>query len=128
MEQMYEGEALRNASIICSVDTMQARELAWRTIRACGVMTVDLFCDTRTHGAYVEVLSVCPFKEEEAALYESLLYPDKDALPSVCGYHGVAFAASRAAGIVVANLTRNWTSGEYCWRVAERCDTLERVI
>lgn len=127
-EQMYEGEAIRNASIVCSVDTMKARELAWRVIRARGVMTVDLFCDTRTHSAFVEVLSVCPFKEDEAALYESLLYSDADALPSICGLHGVAYAASRAAGIVVANLTRNWTSNQYSWRVVERCDTLERVI
>lgn len=126
MQKMYEGERLSNCSVIACVDSMKARKLIWSKV--CKNPTIDLFIDTRTAGAYVEVLSVDPNNREEIAMYEALSYSDEESARQMCGRHGISFSSARAASIASANLARFWTERKKSWRVAERCDTLERVM
>lgn len=125
-EKMYEGEPLRNASVISCVDTMVARSVIWNAVKR--KPTIDFFGDTRLNAAFIDILSIAPCKTGEIKDYETLSFSDEDAQIQVCGMHGIVLATSRAAGIVVANLTRFWTYGMKEWRVTERCDTLQRVF
>lgn len=124
--RMYEGEELKNCSVVSCVDTMSARKLIWSKVKK--NPSIDLFIDTRTAGAYVEVLSIDPNNRQDIERYEALLYEDKDAVRQMCGTHGIIFASMRAAGIAAANIARYWTERKKEWRVAERCDTLIRAI
>lgn len=123
---MYAGEKLSSSSVVACVDSMKARKLIWEHVK--GHPGVDIFVETRTAGAYVEVLSTDPHDREEAKMYEALLYPDEAALTQYCGHHGVSFSAMHAASVVSANLARFWSDGEKTWRVAHRCDRLQQVI
>lgn len=123
---MYAGERLPSCSVVACVDTMKARSLIWKQVKA--NPAVDVLIETRTGGAYVEVLSIDPHDREEGAWYEALLYDDAQASRQMCGRHGVSFSSLRAASIVSANLARYWMGGEKAWRIAERCDTLQQVI
>ena len=123
--RMYAGEPLRNTSVVASVDTMAARTLIWEQVK--DRATVDVFCDTRLSAAYIDILTIDPTNSTEQADYERLNFRDEEAAVQSCGLHGIAYASSRAAGIVAANLSQYWMGNAKEWRVTERCDTLERV-
>lgn len=124
--KMYEAEPLTNCSVISCVDTMEARKRIWEKVK--NNPSVDLFIDTRTASAYVEVLSIDPNNRKDIARYEALWFPDEDATKQMCGRHGIIFSSMHTASIVTANLARYWTERKKEWRVAERCDTLTRAI
>lgn len=116
----------RNASIVSCVDDMDARRIIWEMVKRQRV-SIDLLCDTRAARAYVEVLSIAPCDAKDVHRYEAMLFPNEEAILQTCGEHSIAFASSRAAGIVAANLTQFWTNGTKKWLKRERCDTLEEV-
>jgi molybdopterin/thiamine biosynthesis adenylyltransferase len=124
--QKYTGEAFRNVSVVACVDHMDERRLIWERVKLCP--TVDIFCDTRTAVAYIDVLSIAPCDPEDIDRYEALLFPQSKAAKQSCGYHGIVYAASRAAQIVAANLALFWTEGRKEWRIAEQCQTLDVII
>lgn len=123
--RMYQGEPLRNTSVIAAVDTMAARSLIWKQVK--NRATVDLFLDSRLNAAYIDVLAIDPSRRDDQSRYELLDFPDEEAQVQICGLHGIAYASSRAAGILAANLTQHWMGYAPQWRVQERCDTLIRV-
>jgi hypothetical protein len=89
--------------------------------------SIDLFCDTRTAGAYVEVFCVRPQHRKDIEEYERSLFSDEKAAPQTCGRHGIIYASMLAAGVVVANLTEYWERGTKKFRFAERADTFTRA-
>jgi molybdopterin/thiamine biosynthesis adenylyltransferase len=127
-KERYHGqEKLRNVSVLSCVDTMNdGREPIWKEVRL--NPTVKLLCDTRTSRNYLEVLAIAPCDMQDILRYEALLFDDKDAERQSCGAHGTVILATRTANIAVANLATFWQTGRKTWRVAERCDTLERIF
>lgn len=125
--EMYTGqERLSNASVVACVDTFAARKAIWQRVRM--NPTVHLLCDTRVGAFYLEVLAIDPCDRTDIKRYETLMRTDKEAARQTCGMHGTILVASRAANIAAQNLTSFWQSRHKNWRVAERCDTLARVI
>jgi hypothetical protein len=125
--EMYTGQKdFKNCSVISCVDTMAARALIWSKVK--DNPSVDLFIDTRTAEAYVEVLAIVPTDERDIGRYEKLLYNDEDAKRQMCGLHGIVYVSNRAANIVAANLTQFWQEHRKEWRVGERCDILQKVF
>ncbi len=124
-QRMYGGERLKNAAVVSCVDTMAARALLWSRIR--DRVSIPLFCDTRTHQAYVEVYSTRPAYREDAERYDSTLFPDEEALKNFCGLHGAVNVSMYAAQVVATMLTRFWTTGEVIPLVRERVDLQYRV-
>lgn len=122
----YDGEDLRNASVVMCVDTMAARKRIWEKVKM--VPTIDLFLDTRTSGWYLEVLSVSPCDYEDIENYEKLLFDDSKAARQTCGRHGIFPVSSRAGEVVGTKLAMFWSRGRKEWRFAEKCDTFERVF
>lgn len=111
--EMYQGEALKS-SVVCSVDTMAARSLIFEQVN--NNPLVDLFIDTRTSEEYLEVYSVRPCCADETRQYAKLLYPDSEALRSMCGRHGVIYVTSLTAAVAVSRLTTAWKGGKNKWR------------
>lgn len=123
----YAGEVLpRNCIVISCVDSMAVRKKIWKEVK--GKVSVPLFLDTRVAGAYTELLTIVPVDKRDCGRYEALLFEDKDAVKRMCGQHGVVFAATRVAATLAATLAQFWQKGTKKWRVAERCDTLERAM
>lgn len=125
-EEAYAGQPLDHVYVISCVDRMSVRKLIWQKVRM--NMSIGLFCDTRAGEAYIEVYSIVPWKIEDISRYEATLFDDKDAAPAYCGHHGIIFASLKAASIVSATVAQTSSFKEVKWRVAERCDTLERVF
>lgn len=124
--KMYQGESLRNVSVVACVDTMHARKCLWEKLKLCP--TVDIFCDTRTAATYIEVLSIAPCNPEDIELYEALLFSDEKAARQTCGNHGIVYTASRAAQIVAINLASFWQFGIKVPRYAEETCTMQTVF
>jgi hypothetical protein len=124
--KMYDGEVLRNTSVVACVDSMRVRKLLWERLKFCP--TVDIFCDTRTAASYIEVLSVAPCDPIDIEMYEAMLFDDDQATRQTCGTHGIVYASSRASQVVAANLALFWQQGRKVCRMAEQCQTLDSII
>lgn len=115
-----------NCIVVSCVDLMEkGRKPLWAAVKK--NPTVKLFCDTRVAASYVEVLSVVPFAKQDIERYERLMFTDKKAARQMCGEHGIVYGSVNAARIVASNAARILMEGNVPWRVAERCDTLERA-
>lgn len=123
--EMYAGQKLANCSVVACVDTMEARKTIWQAARM--NPSVDLYCDTRTAAAYVEVFCVEPMNRKEGREYEETLHKDSTVVPPTCGRHGIAYASLLAASAVAANLTTYWEDGKKKFWFAERADTFDRA-
>lgn len=125
--QKYQGEAFRRQSVvISSVDDMDARLNIWNQIQ--GKLSIPFFCETRMEGAFIDVLALRPYQKEDVERYKALWFPNSEARAHVCGTHGIIYATSHAADVVVANITQFLSGEPYRWRNADRCDTLTRVL
>jgi hypothetical protein len=120
----YETQKLSGTVIAC-VDSMQARSHIFGNIE--GNVRVALFCDTRTHGPYVECSIVDPQSRIECEEYRKSLYSDTDALRQSCGYHGVGYATVAIASAVVSQVCQFWQTGTKKPWHAERRDMLVNV-
>ncbi len=125
--ERYVGQVeYRNISVVSCVDDMMPRNTIWDMVKRQRI-SIDLFCDTRMAGAYVEAFAIAPCDPKDVRRYEAMLFPNEEAILQACGNHNIAYAASRAAGIVAANLTQFWSHGTKEWLRRERCDTLKVV-
>jgi hypothetical protein len=104
----YEGESLRG-SVICCVDTMEARQMIWGAIKK--KLFVDILIDTRTSEHFFQVFAVRPCNHRDIAHYEPFLaYSSDEASPAMCGLHSIITVASRTAAVAVGALSDFWTS------------------
>lgn len=126
-ERFYQGERLRNATIISCVDRMEdGRHRIWKAVR--GSPSVDLLVDSRTAAGYIEVYGVNPTNKEDIRKYEQTLFADTEAARQACGLHGLSMIAMRQAAAVSTTVIRFWQTGQKRWLVSERCDILERIV
>lgn len=125
--ERYEDERIDTPVVVSCVDDMPTRGRIWKNIRR--RIGPEVFCDTRLGYAYVEVLTVRPNLREDIDRYEKLFFANEDAVAQTCGHHGVVYASMYAASAAVAAITAHLASSEPPpWRVAQRCDTLQRVF
>ncbi len=106
--RMYDGGPL-NESVICCVDSMEARKLIWEEVRM--NCNVDIFVDTRIAGEFVSVFAINPGDPDDIGYYEHFLYPSSEALTPTCGFHGIIYVSAQAAVATCANLTSKWSGG-----------------
>jgi hypothetical protein len=126
VRSMYEQGPLQHATVLSSVDTMNTgRSIIWPQVRM--NPTVDLYCDTRTNGHFVEVYTVEPMRRKDIEKYEATLFDDSSATPQNCGMHGIITASSIVAASMLSNVFHYWEHGTKAWRFAERCDILQRA-
>jgi hypothetical protein len=122
--ERFECQTLSGTVIAC-VDSMSARSQIWAHVE--GNPRCNLFCDTRTHGAYIECYVVDPHTKEECEEYRKSLYSDAESLRQSCGYHGVRYATAAVASAVVSQVCQFWQTGtKKAWH-AERRDILVNV-
>ena len=124
----YESERLTTPLVVSCVDDMPTRERIWEGIK--GRIAPELFCDTRLGYTYVEVLTIRPNLERDINRYKQLIgFKNEVAVQQTCGHHGVVYASMYAASVVVPSVVAHF-SGKTPppWRVAQRCDTLERAF
>jgi len=125
--EKYQGETLKRQSIVIAcVDKMEARKRIWSTVR--GKQSVQLYCDTRMNATFIEVLALVPHRAQDAERFDGLWFPDSEASTQMCGAHGIWFSAVRAADVTLSRVTQFLTEGSCKWRMAERCDTVSRVL
>jgi ThiF family len=109
LQEKYVGTPLKG-SVICCVDTMEARQCIWRAVQK--KLFVNVLIDTRTAERFVQVFATRPCKQEDIAHYEQFLaYPTTEAARQQCGEHSIIFVAARAASIAVEALSDFWASG-----------------
>ncbi len=124
--KMYEGESLRNVSVVACVDDMEARKLIWKNVKLSP--TIDVFCDTRTAASYIEVLCVTPCDPEDIESYEAMIFDEKVAARQSCGEHGIIYTSTAAAERVTENLALFWLIGAKVFRIAEQTQMLDLVV
>ncbi|GEM_PF-2584776 len=109
-KERYAGQEPLAGPVVACVDTMEARQAVWRSVRM--NTDVDILIDTRTAEKLLWVFSVSPCDHEDAAYYDRhVSYGTKQAAPHMCGQHGWMPMSYRAAGLVAENLTTWWMSG-----------------
>ena len=125
--ERYESQRLTTPLVVSCVDDMPTRGRIWEGIK--GRIAPELFCDTRLGYTYVELLTIRPNLERDVKRYEQLLFKNDVAVQQTCGHHGVVYASMYAASVVVPSVVAHF-SGKTPppWRVAQRCDTLERAF
>jgi len=114
-----------NAVIVC-VDEMAVRKAIWDQVK--GNIKISVHIDTRTSGAYGEIISTSPFTQTEQADYEKLLYSDEEASIQTCGMHGVIYASVGVAAGVTGNIAQHWQNGNKKPRDARRYDLLKSIF
>lgn len=124
-ERKYAGEPLRHSSVVACVHDMPTRKMIWEQVRM--NPGVDIFCDTRTAGAYIETYAINPCERIDIDRYEVLLFDESERVQHTCGNHGIMYGSLIAAAAVVSNLTRYWSTGVKRWRFPIQCDTLSQV-
>ena len=125
--EKYQGEKLSSKVVISCVDDMDPRKEMWQNVQ--DRTSIELFCDSRLAGAYVEILTVRPGAEVDKDRYNALLCDQKDTVRQTCGKHGIIYASLYAGSVLVANVLEYLESGVVRkWRDARRCDTLSQVF
>ena len=105
----YAGEPLRG-SVICCVDTMEARQCIWNAVKK--KLFVDILIDTRIAEYFSQIFTVRPCNPKDALYYEQFLtYGTEEATRQMCGGHSIIFIASRVASVAVETLSSFWNSG-----------------
>lgn len=106
--RMYAGEKLRTTVVAC-VDTMEARMMIWERVK--NNPLVDVFVDTRMAAELLAVYVIRPCKKEHVSHYDLRLYPTSEAMPNLCGRHGIVYGTAVAASIACRAVAASW-SGE----------------
>jgi hypothetical protein len=107
----FEGTEPLSKSVICCVDTMAARKVVWKAVKAAG-LGVNLFIDTRIVTELIWVFAIDPHDPEDVELYEhNLRYDDEEVAKPACGNSAIDYVSKRAASAAEANLTRWWRYG-----------------
>lgn len=123
----YDGAPLKGVVIVC-VDTMEARQAIWRSIKNALTVDVPIMLDTRVSAELVWVFAIDPEDPDDAELYEiHLRYSTKETAPPMCGLHGIDYVSKRAAGIVCIQLTSWWQHGTKKRLYKELVGALETV-
>lgn len=107
----YSGQPLKGVIIMC-VDTMEARQLVWKSIKDSPTIDVPILFDTRVSAELVWVFGINPEDPEDEELYQHhIKYSTKETAAPLCGLHGIDYVSKRAAGIVCIGLTSWWQRG-----------------
>lgn len=108
--EKYEGQAPLKGAVVVCVDSMDARQKIWKSVRM--NPDVDILIDTRTAEKLLWVFAVCPCDPDDVAYYDHhVSYGTREAEPHWCGKHGFMPMAFKAAGKATENLTSWWMSG-----------------
>ncbi|OGZ06345.1 MAG: hypothetical protein A2845_00920 [Candidatus Lloydbacteria bacterium RIFCSPHIGHO2_01_FULL_49_22] len=114
----YEGEAIKG-SVVCCVDTMEARQTIWRIVKKNPF--VDILIDTRVAEEFFQVFTIRPCKVEDIAHYEHYLsYDSSHAARQMCGLHSIIYISSAVAAEAVKGLAKFWKSGRTEYAHLER--------
>lgn len=104
----YASEKLKG-SVVCCVDKMQEREVVFAGVS--GNPLVDVFVDTRVAGNLISVFAIRPSRKEDLEYYGMHFYSTDNALPPMCGRHGIITVSAVTAGFACTALTNVWTKG-----------------
>lgn len=105
----YEGTMIKG-SVICCVDTMEARQMIWRTVKKNPF--VDILLDTRVAEEFFQIFAIRPCSMDDIAYYEHFLaYNGDEAARQMCGLHSIIYISSMVAAEAVRNLAKFWKSG-----------------
>lgn len=100
------GKMPQNGStvVFACVDSINTRKMLWESFRS----QVALFLDGRMNAEVIRVLAAD--ERTDPDLYPSTLFPEQDAQTGPCTARSTIYAASIAAGLMVAQLAR-WLRG-----------------
>jgi hypothetical protein len=104
----YEG-AMIKGSVICCVDTMEARQMIWRTVKKNPF--VDILLDTRVAEEFFQIFAIRPCSTDNITYYEHFLeYGGNEAARQTCGLHSIIYVSSMVAAEAVSSLAKFWKS------------------
>ncbi len=106
LAEAYATQPLRG-SVLCCVDTMEARQAIWTVVRENPL--VDVLIDTRIEATYGEVYCVHPHDPVERKLYEAHLADGpRGPVRQICGRHGIAYLIGLTAAYACYLLAQHW--------------------
>jgi len=111
VESFFQEEIIRGHIVICSVDTMRARQDIFNACKRC--KNVQLFIDTRMSGLQGQLYTIDMTDDEEIMFYEKTLFTDSEAVQERCTARAIIFTVLGLVSLLCNNIVKVLNEEDY---------------
>jgi molybdopterin/thiamine biosynthesis adenylyltransferase len=104
--ERYTQGTLLNGIVISAVDSMASRMAIWKTVKS-NSERVPFYVEARMGAEFLRLYSFVPGNRELTTWYESMLYPDSEAVEATCTERAIMYTVMVAAGLIADQVKRH---------------------